>query len=355
MEFHKCPQIGCDVQLDGKCLEGHEITACPYYNEYIVAGDSDDNDDENESADDKDDSTEGNLEVIKIQSSNALNIEESNVFLRANETNLVVLAGKDKCGKTTIIATLIQLFQEQNGFEQFQFASSKSLIGFEQRCHPSRMESEGSEEKTTRTPVLNIDDYASSQTFLQLTLRKNNKIYHFLIADISGEVFDALTASTEACKKLAFLKRCDNFSLIFDVSALIEMPKRATVKTKTISILRSLIDADMISRKTHIQILFSKWDVIDNIDNKETHEQYINAIRDSITKEFGSSYPQLTFINVAARPKFKSAHKLGYGIDELLTHWSISRAFSSVPLVSNDHQVNNKRELLNFKFVETNE
>lgn len=356
MELHKCPQPGCNIEKDGKCLEGHDHESCPFYQSYRESELNEDNEGQDDENNDNDKQTEINdstiePEYVKLYSANALNFEECNKFIRSHPAILIVLAGKFKCGKTTVITALIQIFQQESSFAGFQFAGSRSLIGFEQRCHLSRFESRGSKEDTSRTTTFDFDNHFATQTFLHLRLEKEGKFFDFLIADISGEAFDELTTSTDLCKKLTFLNRCDNFTLIFDADALSDLSRRAVTKTKTVSILRSLIDANMLLASTHIQVLFSKWDLLIRKENANEHTSFVQGIEDAITREFSSSYPNISFLQIASRPVKSTGLKIGHGLDDLLKKWATTSVELNIPEVPEIPVSNNSREFLKYKFA----
>src|SRR5438094_3901098 len=88
----------------------------------------------------------------------------------ARPVRLVVVAGPVGCGKTTLLTSLYELFQ-WGPVAEFEFAGSKTLPAFEQRCHLSRSASGASEPKTQRTLNERTVDGRLIPTYLHLGLR----------------------------------------------------------------------------------------------------------------------------------------------------------------------------------------
>src|SRR6266478_9212034 len=66
------------------------------------------------------------------------NLEAANLQV-ARPVRLVVVAGPIESGKTTLIASLYELFQWSR-VSDYLFAGSNTLAGFEQKCYLSRID-----------------------------------------------------------------------------------------------------------------------------------------------------------------------------------------------------------------------
>jgi hypothetical protein len=126
-------------------------------------------------------------------------------------TKVIVLAGAVSSGKTTLVTSIYEKFQE-GPFVNFSFAGSSTLPGFEERSHRGRMASEAEEPDTERTKL------KTEQQFLHLAVRNNTTqaARDLLITDVSGEKFRLARDFAEECKKLVILKRADVFALLID-------------------------------------------------------------------------------------------------------------------------------------------
>ncbi len=72
---------------------------------------------------------------------------------RAALTRVIVLAGSEASGKTTLLVSLYERFQE-GAFTEYLFAGSRTLLGLEMRCHRARIQSGASKPDTERTRFL---------------------------------------------------------------------------------------------------------------------------------------------------------------------------------------------------------
>src|ERR1700748_689852 len=102
----KCNQPECKVAETGVCLEGLEIEKCTHktfldsQTEEKILGAEDSEAEEKKE--------EENLKFT--YSGDALLVEETNIVVSSSLTRLVILAGNAKSGKTTLLASLFQLF-----------------------------------------------------------------------------------------------------------------------------------------------------------------------------------------------------------------------------------------------------
>ncbi len=339
----KCDQPGCTVAEDGKCLEGLELTECPHFirvdsSEQVI-------NDVNLEEKEINVSTDKN---VKIYSGEALENENCNeITLKAN-TNLIMIAGPANSGKTTLITSIFELFQRNSSFAGYIFAGSSTLLGFEKRCHESRISSERTSPDTERTKN------SPSPVFLHLIIKdekckgeKNN----LLFTDISGENFEFLRNSTEQCKKFSILKRIDHFVLLFDSNLLSTKTQRHLAKDSSLSLLRSIIESDMLNININIEIVFSKWDLFSSKKDSNNMD-FLNSIKKDIKSRFSSKYKNITFHEIASRPVNPSELDFGYGIDKIFPKWIKESIFLNNLNLNDDPDLKNviKKEISKYKY-----
>ncbi len=326
MSTHKCTQAGCAVEKDGKCLEGFETTEmCTYYNAF-KEGEEAKHNEQSDTPIEEEFQEKKEEEFFNVYSGNPLTIVECDEIARKGSCNLIILAGHAEAGKTTLLASINQLLQQSDSFAGFLFNGSKTLIGLEKRSHQSRMTSEGEKEDTERTKLKSAGE---SHDFLHLSLVQGDKQpIDFLITDISGEYFKLLTNSTQECKNFTLMKRCDHFCLFFDVNLLSTDSEKNALKTSTINILRSLKDANMLQPETNIQVLFSKYDLLQSKDNIGKHKEFIQSIVEEIKQKFAKENTHIDFLEIASRPSEQSDLGIGYGLENLIRIWYNNSKFS---------------------------
>ena len=100
---------------------------------------------------------------------------------RETQTQLIILAGAYESGKTTILASIWQLYLK-GPFAGYLFAGSHTLPGFEERCHYSMITSERAKATTKHTGF-------AEETILHLKINpsENNNSQNLLFSDLAGE------------------------------------------------------------------------------------------------------------------------------------------------------------------------
>src|SRR5436189_2638822 len=134
-----CTREGCQIATTGKCLEGFEpVNTCPYLSvAAIPTGEA---------------ASSETAAFVDLPSGEALTEIQASEITRQGLTRVVVLAGPSGSGKTTILTSLFESFLEAP-FGNFLFAGSRTLVGFERRCHDARIASGRTEAHTVHTQV----------------------------------------------------------------------------------------------------------------------------------------------------------------------------------------------------------
>ncbi|WP_158799418.1 hypothetical protein [Pedobacter sp. L105] len=339
-----CNEEGCQVLMTGKCINNLQIDNCPHYSD--VKGF--DNNSQLEFDEDKDvviGKIEVNKNVIDVYSGKALNLTEVNRISKSSLTRLVILAGLPDAGKTTMLLSLMHLFQTNTSFEGFLFAGSETLLDFEEKSHPSKIASEKLDDDTNRTPI-------GPPTFLHLKVAQQtdvNNTIDLLFTDISGELFIALKDSSQDAKKFIICQRADHFALFFDSDRITTLKERANARTSGLGIIRSLNESGTLLPHTHIQVIFSRWDLFKNKGDQKIHNQFIDLLKTDISSQFGKLY-DITFFEVSARPK-SGTLPFGFGINKIFPLWVTKSILDGNTLHETSSNENNlTREFSQYKF-----
>ncbi|HEX8016839.1 MAG TPA: hypothetical protein VF465_16530 [Flavobacterium sp.] len=302
-------------------MNGLELDECPHYskedNDNVAAQEINDEDLDQDDQDNQSflKANEVNRENLKdVHSGKALTLDEANKIAKSVLARVIVLAGMPEAGKTTLLLTLMHLFSSKLSFKEYIFAGSQTLIDFEEKSHPSKIDSDISTPETGRTPV-------GPHTFMHIGVADlatlNNKI-NLLFTDISGETFKALKDSAEECQKFELGARADHFVLFFDTKDLTSLKERANSKAAGLGMLRGLTEAGTLLPTTKIQIVFSKWDLFDQ-EKKENNLQFLEVLKDEIRKNYGEKYA-VSFYEISCRSK-DGTFTFGYGLDKLFLSW----------------------------------
>jgi len=253
-------------------------------------------------------------EVINLPSGSDLTPEAGGRIAAACLTRLVLLAGEAESGKTTLLATIYEKFNEGD-FADLVFAGSATLVGWEKRCHLARVASGAEKADTERTLGL-------QQRLLHLRVRDKSLAeppQDLLLTDLSGEAFKLIKDSTDECQKLGMLKRADHFVLLVDGRKLAARGARHEAQNNGMALLRSCVDAGMVGSNSFVDVVFSKYDLLAPVD-RDTSE-FLKHIVDTIKRRFERRLGRLRFHNVAARPK-SGTIEYAFGIPDLLRSWT---------------------------------
>lgn len=250
----------------------------------------------------------------QINSGEALNSSDIYRIAAKESTRMIVLVGPVASGKTTMETSLYQLFQN-SPVNDFCFAGSYSLQGFEQRAFYTRIKSKGNEPTTQRT---SLED---NQAFLHIRLwnRNNNVISNLILADISGEAFTNHIGQVDEAKiSFPFIERADYVVGIIDGEKLCNKKTRNSIVSEMIEMIRTFWDAELITDGCVLQIVFSKFDIFSKVEN---HNLILEKIKQQIVARLSELFMDIKYYNVAAMPSTIDEFSVGYGLEDLLQGW----------------------------------
>ena len=130
---------------------------------------------------------------VEFSPGTALSSNEADAITRRSPVQLVVFAGAEGSGKTTVLASIYERLS-QGPFAGFQFAGSHSLLGFEEICHLNRLASGGVQPDTQRT--VPTEDAAYYHLVLK-GVDTGARRRHLLMSAVSGELFRLARNSRE--------------------------------------------------------------------------------------------------------------------------------------------------------------
>jgi hypothetical protein len=239
---------------------------------------------------------------------------------------VILIAGAVGSGKTTLIASIFHCFQ-RGPFAGYLFAGSDTLPGFDERCHLARTASGRSSADTERTKA-GVD-----RKLLHLRVRAtyaDAPIRNLLIADLSGEHYQNAKDSVDECRSLPLIRRADHFVLLVDGAKLVKPDQRQSAKNDAIMLLRSCLDAGQLGQRSLVDVLFSKWDLIDASEDTRENAAYADQVEVSIKQQFESRFSRLRFFRIAARRE-TGDFPIGYGVAEAFSLWVEDTSEKVVP------------------------
>jgi hypothetical protein len=246
--------------------------------------------------------------TISFREGEFLTAAEGGEVVRASPSSIVVVAGMARSGKTTLVGELYGLFHK-GPFAGFRFSGSRTLPGFERRCHLARLYSDREIPDTERT------GFSENHDLLHLRLADAHAVQHdLLFSDIYGEAFRLASDSVEECRKLAIFKRADHVVVLVDGKRAIDKRERQGAFSAADSLLRLCLDCEMLNDRSNVQIVLTKWDEVAGHGDKFIQEK-LRWLVDRHRNKLAT----LTTHRAALRST--GVIKAGYGVAELLHSW----------------------------------
>lgn len=166
---------------------------------------------------------------------------------------VVVLAAMPNSGKTSLFASIMNLFQA-GPIEDISFAGSETLVGFEERTVLARVASGRDTPDVLRTPT-------GEAAYLHLRVARNNKELTICLADVSGESFRQLSQRKAEQALHPMLARADHVALMID-GAELSSSAAGGAATEAGLLLRSLLENKLLGRHTRLYLLITKFDLL---------------------------------------------------------------------------------------------
>ncbi|MDC0679390.1 TRAFAC clade GTPase domain-containing protein [Sorangium atrum] len=256
-------------------------------------------------------------EFIDLFSGTVLGATDAEAITLRSRTHLVVFAGAEGSGKTTVLASIYERLN-QGPFAGFRFAGSRSLPGFEEICHLNRLASGGVQPDTQRTRLTDETKY------YHLVLRGTEPSAarrDVLLSAMSGELFRMAKDSLEDAERLTFLRRADTIVVLVDGERLAAVAQRTSAQADAADILESLLDAKLVSPNCQVEIVFSKLDRITAAGKAAL--EFLSKTQEKFEGKFRARVPNLAFKKIAARPAPSSEQENSDGgLAEAFVSWT---------------------------------
>ena len=254
-------------------------------------------------------------EFVDLPSSESLSANEANTITSSSITRVILPVGLIGVGKTTLITALYECFL-RGPFASYRFAWSRTLHGLERRSRLARIASQRNLATTPRTTL------AESDSYLHLRLsaeRSGASIPDLLVADVSGEIFEAVHDDVEFASSLRFLDRVDHISFLVDAQKLSDLTSRHNAAHETDMLIRSFLDAGVVHAAK--SVIYTKWDAIAGGDGIDELEDFISQFEHRLRRKYDRRSGGLEFIRTASRPIDGTERKLEMNLDQVLQLW----------------------------------
>lgn len=230
-------------------------------------------------------------EYIYTYSGQAMNQKELFQLSAHEDLKLVLVAGPFSSGKTTLETMLYYLFLEGKN-ERLSFGGSYTIPGFKKRGK-KLMYSSGEPE-----PVVDRTLRSNTDRFLHLRVcDESGQGQNLVFADLSGEIFE----NTEYIDDYSeIFESTENVIVIIDGGKVCDINKRKSIYTETIIMIRLFLKKKIITCNTKLQVVCTKWDKIQERDNKAEVEQFMETKWKELLKLFENVVFSMTYIKVSA-------------------------------------------------------
>jgi len=331
MVIRKCNQPNCKFNEDGKCLEGLGDACTHQFDEEVNSVE-----DKTEAKASEKNITNG----IKLFSGEYLSLDEITMISHKFPYRLITILGNPDSGKTTLLATLYDLFQK-GPFNEFMFSGSLTQIGFERSCHFSRIHS-GNEIPDTERTVSSAFQYG------HLALKKkdalNKKAINLLISNISGERYMEALESSQSMKEISFIKKSDFLIIMIDGGKIANLKERSGELFNTSTFIQKAIEEGVFDKQTDLKIILSKWDLL----HKDSTFNFSEIIEEPLTRKYLNRVNSIAFSKIASRPLAQDENiKFGHGVHNLLVEWCEPKQDKVYHI---DTTVKSARSFSNYKF-----
>lgn len=311
-----CGNPTCKVAESGKCMEGLETSICPNYGK--TPGSLPDVSDE--------------VEVIPVVAAIAfstaqkLTVAEAIGLLRKHQSRVIAIIGPHDAGKTSLIASIHDLFQE-GPIGSIEFAASSTLHSFEAASHDSRMESGRESPDTQRTQRGGVGFY-----HLDVGHNETQECITLLLGDRAGEEYLEAADDIDLVQDLEEIRRADVITLLADGQRLLDAGSRHNVIAQIERILQAFQGADVISGRQRLALVMTKLDSVQDFmiaKDAERAFQDFSKLEANVKARYASVFESISSFKVAASPK-SSTVSPGTGVSDLLSCWLLPRQCQSV-------------------------
>ena len=300
-----CANLDCRVAETGKCVEGFEVAACPHFGQ-------------TPSKVTKDETTpaisKASEESVRLPSATTLTIADAARLLRAGDARIIAIIGPRDAGKTSLIASLYDLFQE-GPVSGVEFARSRTLHTFEQTCHDARAASRRNVPHTNRTPLGEVRFY-----HLDLGGGPAGESLALAVGDRAGEEYLNATDDTTLVSGFPEVWRADSLTLLVDGSRLVDNGGRHNLRSESTMIVQSLVDGDAVQPGQRLAVVLTKIDLVQASPRYARAESDFANLLSSLEQLFGHIFSTIEPFKIAASPKTDAVPR-STGVPGLLTFW----------------------------------
>jgi signal recognition particle receptor subunit beta len=204
---------------------------------------------------DEDMAVDANDDLVVLGGDASLEIGEVDEIAAQLGATIVLIAGPEESGKTSLLVALYDQFLVGE-FADFSFSESRTLDAFDSRQFGSRIDSHNDHPDMKRTAEREM-------RFLHLRLvDEDERLLDLFATDIWGEVFEELAVGTDVSDNIPIAPRIDRTLILIDGAAVADKTKRQGLERRMMMMIGALLDENGLKRKAPILIALSKSDLV---------------------------------------------------------------------------------------------
>ena len=273
-----CAEPDCDVAKTGRCVDGLGLQACPHYGCEP---------EEPSVADHRDEKNFTKSSNIVLPSADSLDLAGASSILRRGDARVIAVIGPRDAGKTSLIASLYDLFQEGPVLD-VQFAGSQTLHAFELACHDARAASRRTEPDAFRTPLGDVRFF-----HLDLAGGPAGDRISMVLGDRAGEEYQRVADDVSVAATFAEVCRAESLTLLVDGQRLGDPAARHNLRSDIIMLLRGLIDGGAVQDGQRLVLVLTKIDLLKKGAESEKVENDYESFKRRIKELFGHKFSEV--------------------------------------------------------------
>lgn len=268
--------------------------------------------------------SQSHITLRELPEAGLLSVDDTDSFLRWRRATIVAIIGERNGGKTTLISEIYAQFLKGT-FANLMFSHSLSLMGFEKKIFQSRVDSGLLQPDTPRTSA------QEGLTFFHLQiadLLSDLSKQDLLISERAGETYKEIRDRPELAASLLEIAKSEVLALIIDGERVCNSRERAGVFASIRNIARVLIEYGGINTKVHIQLITTKYDLLQDESSKKALAALVE-FEDAIHRLIDGKH-QMSTHRVAARDPRRILEP-AHGVADLLRSWLAPKVMATQP------------------------
>ena len=302
-----CGNSDCRVAANGQCVEGFELDACPHY-----LGNGIDKSESDVVA--ESDHGNGGEKGVLLPAADALTPSNASELLRAGEVRVIAIVGPRESGKTSLIASLYDLFQA-GPVGGIEFSRSRTLHAFERSCHDARSASRRHQPHMYRTRRGEVRFF-----HLEISGVAARDGLSLIVGDRSGEEYQEMAADASIALAFSEVVRADSLTVLVDGERLLDTGARHNLRSEIILMLQAMCDGEALGSGSRIACVLTKLDAVMDSPRAERANSDFDHIVQQVRLLFGSYMSEIEAFRIAASPKSDASFR-GMGVPDLLSFW----------------------------------